>query len=103
MKRSLAGVILLGALILAGCSSISEGYITEKKHREGYYYTTTVCSGYKPMVCTPIIQYMPESWWFDLVEQTDGLNGKEPETGWVYVGPRTFDEYEVGDYYEEKK
>ena len=106
MMRKVVAMLAL-ALVLVGCSPISEGYITEKKHEEGHWYTVYVqhCVYYntkglcKRYTSVPQQNYMPPSWWFGLREQTDGLNGHEPKVGWTYVGPETYDKYEVGEYY----
>jgi uncharacterized protein YceK len=92
-KKALA--MLAAVMLLAGCSSISEGTIVEKKHSDAYYYPVTYCMIYNSKgACSAFatrMDYMPESWWFD-IEKGD-------QTGWVYVGELTFDKYNVGDYY----
>lgn len=105
VRRGLA--LLALALVLVGCSPISAGYITKKDHREGYYYPVQYCAIYdtKNGGCKMYAtrqEYNPPTWRFDLREQSDGLNGKEPETGWVYVTEDTYARYEVGDYFEEE-
>lgn len=103
VKTKLLALLAVG-LFLAGCSSISEGYITEKNHQDAYTTTTLICASYGKYGCTswiPSVVHHPESWWFSLVENTGAsIDQKDPKTGWVYVGPQTFEEYEVGDYYE---
>lgn len=102
---AVAGAALL--LLLTGCASpIAEGYITEKNYKEAYSTTTLYCSMYGKYGCTlwqNQTNYYPESWWFSIVESGDRVEKGEPKTGWVYVGPETFDSYEVGDYYEPVK
>lgn len=82
-------------LLLAGCSSISAGTITDKDHRESYYYPQSYCSSYNSKgACTmhmTRMQYVAPKWSFSLKE------GKE--TGWTYVTEDTYNRYEVGDYY----
>jgi uncharacterized protein YceK len=94
VKRKLA-LLAVVVLALTGCSSISEGTITEKNHREGYYYPVTYCAAYSSKgACIMFLtrqDYMPESWWFDITQDT--------KDGWVYVGEDTYERYEVGDYY----
>jgi uncharacterized protein YceK len=95
MRRVLAVAVLVGALALAGCSAISSGTITEKHHRDGYYYTTQVCSAYdKNGACTvyvPIQNWQPPAWWFDIRYQDT--------EGFVYVSEDAYERYEVGDFY----
>ncbi len=102
VKRLLAGLMIVGALVLAGCSSIDEGYITKKEYKPAYQTSTIICAAYGKYGCTvwvPHTNYYPESWWFDIVE-ADSADGGEPKTGWVYVGPETFEKYKEGDYYK---
>ena len=94
MKKTLAAMLL--CLALAGCSSpISSGIITDKTHKEGYYYTTLICGAYSSKgYCTvyiPIQNYSPPVWRFDIRE--------DEQTGWVRVTEETYNSYEVGDYY----
>jgi len=95
VKKKLA-IIAIALLALTGCSSISEGTITEKNHQNGYYYPVTYCAFYSSKgLCSGYMtryDYMPESWWFDITQDT--------KDGWVYVGELTYEEYEVGDYYD---
>jgi len=89
MAKKLALLALLLALV--GCSSISAGIITDKNYSPAYSWTQMMCVG-KPIVCYPIIHYVPEQWSFSLQD------GKGTE-GWVYVSQDEFNKYEVGDYY----
>jgi len=96
MKKILATLAL--CLALAGCSSVSSGVITDKHYKEGYYYTTTMCSVWDAngacVVYVPIQHYSPPSWRFDLRQYE--------ETGWVYVSEGTYNSYEIGDLYEQR-
>lgn len=99
MKKLIA--LGLGLLLLTGCSAINAGYITKKVAEPGNYVTTMSCTTIGEITtCTPITTYDDPDWRFYLVEKADPLN-KDRKTGWVYVTPETFDEYEVGDYFEE--
>lgn len=93
ITAALSAVVL--GLLLAGCSSISAGTITDKGHSEGYDYYTFICGSYNSdgvcMVQVPIQQHQPPSWSFSLKD------GKE--TGWTYVTEDTYNRYEIGDYY----
>jgi uncharacterized protein YceK len=97
VKRTLA--ILAGALLLlTGCSSISEGEIVEKNHRDAYTYPVQYCAMFNTKTggCSMHMtrfDTMPESWWFSIEKGGD--------EGWVYVGPATFEKYNVGDWYNE--
>lgn len=100
--KKLFAVLLVAGAVLAGCSSISSGYITKKDHREGYYYTTTYCASYDSKgICTmwmPRQNYVPPTWKFDI--QDTGQDGKTV-TGWVNVNEDTYSKYNVGDYYND--
>lgn len=92
--RKWLGIIGLAivALVVAGCSSISSGIITNKVYNPGYWYTTTTCQLIgKTTICTPHTNYMPETYRFDITD-----SGKN---GFVYVNGAAYNEYEVGDYY----
>lgn len=97
-KVTAVAMIALVAL-LASCSSIDRGTITNKDHREGYYYTTYTqqCTAYdKNGICTSYIpiphqNYQQPTWRFDI--------RLEDENGWVYVSEDTYNNYEVGDFY----
>lgn len=95
MKRLAAVALLVGALLLTACSSISSGTITNKVAEPGMYTTTQSCAGYnKDGACSvwvPITSYDDPDWRFDIREGDD--------SGWVYVSQDTFDRYEVGDYF----
>jgi uncharacterized protein YceK len=93
-------IAILFALVflLAACSPISSGEITAKGHSDAYYYTTMQCASFGKYGCTswiPIMHYMPEQFSFSLV-----LGDEE---GYVYVTESTWNEYEVGDFYEEER
>lgn len=99
MKRRWAVVPLV--LLLTGCSSIDSGTITNKAHEEARSYYTTQCHHVgKVTTCYPQYHYDDEDWRFDLREEVDPSDHKEPATGWVYVSQSTFDAYDVGDYFE---
>ncbi|QDP44841.1 hypothetical protein SEA_ARAXXI_22 [Microbacterium phage Araxxi] len=93
--KALLAVLLL--LVLTGCSSISQGYVTGKEHQPGFYYFVQQCVGYNTNgTCRqwmPVQMYQPERWILHLQEDED--------TGWVNVTVEVYDEYDVGDYYPE--
>lgn len=96
MKRKLVAV---GAavLLLAGCSSISSGYVTKKEYEPAYTYSTMQCVAFNKYGCSaymPMIHYVPEHFRFDLKNKD--------KTGWVYVSHETFDAVNVGDVYNDK-
>lgn len=83
-------------IFLVGCASqINSGYITQKHWSPSYTYFTQQCVAYnQDMACISWIQIphtMPESYKFDI------KSGEK--TGWVYVDPVTYGQYEVGDHY----
>ena len=88
------------ALVLASCSTVSSGRITEKTHSDPSEYTYYIdhCVSYREdgtcsvNVPMPRTQQVPEKWGFDLV------NGDEE--GSVSVSEDTWNRYDVGDYYE---
>jgi len=98
MKRKLY-TLMVGGLVLTGCSGISSGEITAKVHEPSHTYVTTFCCLVgKVTVCTPQTVHDSEDWRFDLIQHADTGDDK---TGSVYVSEATFGQYEVGDYYQE--
>lgn len=110
MTKKLIAVGAL-ALMLAGCSSISSGYITDKTYTEPWTQQITQCwygmdypgmpnylSKGSPYPCIPsgyrTVDH-PASWEFSLKE--------EDETGWADVSEDTYNSYEVGDYFQNPK
>lgn len=95
MKRILAALTALFVLVLTACSSIDSGTVTDKHHRDGYYYTQMICASYNAQgLCTvhvPIQHYQPPTWRLDLREGE--------EEGWVYVSEGTYAATEIGDRY----
>lgn len=85
-----AGLLFGGALFLAGCSSISSGTVTGKTYEPGFFLTTTVCSG-QPVICTPILSWIPECYRLDLDDGKD--------TGDVCVSEEDYAAYRAGDHY----
>jgi len=83
---AIAGALLLG---LTGCGP-DHGTVHNKSHTEGYYYSTSICSG-KPVVCTPILNYQAPTWSLDVYASED-------EHGWVGVTESTYNSYNVGDF-----
>lgn len=96
--RKLTALVITAAIFLTGCSVISSGTITDKKHSDAYYYPVTYCAIYgKNGICMMYStrqDYMPASWSFDLA--------KEDKTGYVRVSESTWNSYDIGDYYGEK-
>lgn len=98
MKR-LAAIVVM-ALLLVGCSAISNGTITAKKYQEAYDYPVQTCSMYETkkdgeIVCklwTTRWEHMSERWVFDLE--------RGQQKGFVYVSESEFEKYSVGDYYD---
>jgi uncharacterized protein YceK len=105
-KRIIAAV--LAVLVLSGCSPISSGYITEKTYEPAYTYITYDCKSYYQdddgiRYCRyygPTTHYVPDRWQFDLIQYRDG---EDPVTGWVPVDGTVYDQYEVGDWYGERR
>jgi uncharacterized protein YceK len=97
MKRFLL-LIIVAIFMLSGCSSIGSGLITQKTNYPAHYNPVLYCAAYGVKgTCSVWItrqDYIPESWKFDIKDQKN--------TGWVYVNKQTYNDYEVGDYYEEK-
>lgn len=100
MKRALgAAAIMVAALALAACSSISSGFITEKHYEPASSYTTMYCASYNSkggcVFYAPMTHQVPEHWVFEL------RNGDD--TGSVDVDPNTYESYDVGDAYSSPK
>lgn len=93
MKR----LVLLVALLLAGCSDPPEsGVVTSKEYHAAYTWVQMMCSAFDPKtgVCTvwmPITHYVPERWALCLRAGDD--------EGCRDVEKRTWDEFQVGEYY----
>lgn len=81
--------ILLVVICLAACGGPSSGTVVEKDHDAAYTYTTYI---WVNKVMVPQNNYVPESWSI-LVENSE-------EKGWVSVDEDTFDELELGDYFQ---
>jgi hypothetical protein len=81
-------------LVLAGCSTLSAGYVTNKTFTPAHYDTYTVCtSGPNGTTrCYPHLRYTPDHYRLDL------RNDKQ-ETGWVLVTKADYDAHKVGDWY----
>lgn len=81
---------------LVGCSAIDSGTITGKAYEPASSWTQMTCAGYNSNgTCfsyVPITYNDPEHWRFDIK--------KDDDTGWVYVSETTYNEYEIGDYFE---
>lgn len=90
-----ATVALLAVAVLAACSPIQAGRITQKDHEPSYTYSTMYCASYGPKgMCTVWMQQQhtaPEKWRFDIRDNDD-------KDGWVYVSSDTYDTYQVGDW-----
>ena len=102
MKR--LALLAPAVLLLAGCSSIQAGTITAKVIEPETAYYTQQCSFYNSkgqcQAWIPIRHVDDQDWRFDLVEQVDPLDHRDPATGFVYVTAETYDAYEVGDYFD---
>jgi hypothetical protein len=96
-KKS-AAVIATGAVafLLAGCTYVTAGTITDKKFVKAHTTTTTTCVG-KPLVCTPHIIPHADEWDVLLTaKQEDG----EMKSSWVEVSQARYDELAIGDFYD---
>ena len=93
MKR----LIVLVALLLAGCSAPDHGYVTEKKHHDPYTWVQMSCVAYgKGGTCTiyvPIQHHVRERWELCLRDDEDKRGCRD-------VDSVTWGQYKVGDYYE---
>lgn len=91
---TLLAALFIG-MLLAGCSAISAGTITQKNHSEGYYLTTTYCASYDSKgYCS---MYLPRQTWYPPSWSFSLKNGEK--TGWATVSEDTYGNYEVGDYF----
>lgn len=94
MKKILVIIVaVVATLILAGCSAISTGTITNKVYSEPFFTTTLQCYAYDSQgICTmqmPVTQYYDETFRFDLQDKG--------QTGWVYVTKNQWNSANVGD------
>lgn len=100
LMRAKLAVIVATILLLVGCSSISSGYITAKKYHEAYDYPVSYCAMYdSKMNCKLWAQrweHVREKWSFD-------IRNDNRDTGFVYVSESEYNEYQIGDYYGEKR
>ena len=93
-KKAVVGMITAFAamLLLAGCSPISEGYITKKEFTPAHSSTWTWCHMVgKITMCQPMTTYYDDEWTFDIK--------KGKETGFVDVNKQEYNSYSIGDYY----
>lgn len=90
--------VLTMLLLLAGCSAISTGRITDKIYTAPYTTMHMQCISFSSKgICTgqmPVYTNHPERFRFNLD------NGRE--TGWVYVNELLYNTYNVGDWYGEE-
>jgi hypothetical protein len=96
--RKSAAVIATSAVafLLAGCTYVSAGTVTDKKFVKHHTVTTTSCVG-KPLVCTPHFTHYDDEWNVLLTaEQEDG----KMKSSWVEVPQTRYDELAVGDFYD---
>lgn len=91
-----AAVAVAASLLLASCSAISSGRITDKNYSGPYSYVTYQCTAYRSngtcMINMPVTHHVEERFSFDIEDGKD--------TGWVNVNKYDFESYEVGDWYE---
>lgn len=94
VKTKVVGLLTI-ALLLVGCSAISEGRITDKGHKDAYDIPVSYCVYYNNKgVCGAYgtrYDHYPERWWFDI---EDG-----EKTGWVDVSEAMWNEYKIGEFY----
>lgn len=97
--RSALGVTVALVLValLAACSSISAGRITEKVIEPSYTWVQLVCVAYnKDAICTsqvPVYHTVPEKYRLDITDDSG-------EDGYVYVEYGTFESRKVGDWFD---
>lgn len=93
-KTTLA--ILTSCMLMAGCSQIKYGTVTDKSYHPAWtqYTTTQQCSGTPPnRICVPIVTptFWPESYQLRLKNNQD--------EGWRSVTREEYDRYKVGAKY----
>lgn len=86
MKKTFAVIAALVVLMLSGC--VDRGTVVDKGHRDAYTSFTYALVGHSFL---PIPIRHPESWQLKVDD-----NG---EVGWVSVDRKTYDDYDIGDYY----
>lgn len=100
-RRGRAALVVLLALVLAGCSDPPvEGVVVHKQHSDAYTYFTYPCVGYNARgMCTAYgIQpnFMPASW--EVCVSGLDKNGKHAE-GCIEVGEVAYSRYSEGSRY----
>ena len=98
MKRTFAAIVM-SLLVLTGCSAIGSGVITKKEFTPAHSIPVVYCGFYNPKgICSVWLtrqDYIADSWRFDIED--------DKQEGFVYVKESTFNDYNVGDYFQEKK
>lgn len=85
-------LLIISTFILTGCTNIKDGIIIDKNYRDSYITTSFIYNGGKMF---PITTYHPAIYQFKIQKE---INGKS-ESSWVSVNSKTYENYEVGDYY----
>ena len=94
MKKLLMVVMMLVALVLAGCGDrISEGTVVDKSKTEAY---TTVVLVYTGKQTIPVPQYHSASYYVEV--QGVDKNGKEV-TEQFSVSKEAYENYQIGDHF----
>lgn len=86
MRKAL--LVIVAALILAGCSGPEHGRIVDKEFTPSHTLFLTQCVNSS---CHLVPMFIGDDWEFDLVDGDD--------EGWRSVDETTFHKYNVGDYY----
>ncbi|MDB5161805.1 MAG: hypothetical protein JWM52_313 [Candidatus Saccharibacteria bacterium] len=95
IKKAAVVACLALTVFLTGCSSISEGYITQKQYTPAHEGTWIWCHAVgKVTICQPMPIYYDDEWTFDIKKGKD--------KGYVDITEKEYDSYSVGDYYPSK-
>jgi len=96
MKARMKALAAVALLLLAGCSSLTSGYVIGKQHTDAYDWMDMQCFSYNDKgMCTmrvPIWHHVPESW--EICVKLDDTQD------WWSVDEPTFHRTKVGDWVE---
>lgn len=95
IKIILLSVALLILFILTGCSNIKEGTIVDKYYRPPFVTTSFMYNG---KIMIPLTTSHPASYQLKIELEVDG----EKQTNIIYVDSKTYEKYEIGDYYNKE-
>lgn len=91
----LSVLVLIGLIILTGCSNIKEGTIVDKYYRPPFVTTSFMYNG---KIMIPLTVSHPASYQLKIELEVDG----EKKSRIIYVDSKTYEKYDIGDYYNKE-